>query len=1421
MLNFVGSSLFQPSKRAQLLEAAKAKVAKLESLDALFTHHVNPTTAEAEAALADAASTQRKVLDTLLTYGDDFDLPETRQRVQQALQGGGSAGASGDATVLFVLPRPGSISPWSSKATEIAKMCTLHEHVSRIERGAAFVLRSSSPLSPAEVQSIQDLFHDRMTQFISAVPPTGEALFHKASPGELKQVDLLGQDGTSDRQVAKQRLVDANDKLGLALANDEIDYLVDAFVAGKDQGEGALRRNPTDVELFMFAQVNSEHCRHKIFNADWTIDGKPMPNTLFGMIRNTHKLHPQHTISAYSDNAAVIEGYEATRFAPSPRTLGRGAGPGAGSDGKAALQVYDGTTEPMPFLAKVETHNHPTAVSPYPGAATGSGGEIRDEGAVGRGSKPKAGLVGFMTSNLLLEGEGRQPWEEDYGKPSHVSSAFDIMTDAPLGSAAFNNEFGRPGLGGFWRTWCERVPVEGAEGANEVRGYHKPIMLAGGLGNVRPKNALKSRITPGAAIIVLGGPGMLIGLGGGAASSMASGSSSRADLDFASVQRENPEMQRRCQQVIDACTALNDAAESIEGVVGQGNPIQSIHDVGAGGLSNALPELVHDAGLGARFEIRDVLVDDPSMSPMEIWCNESQERYVLAVSAEDLPRFEAIAKRERCPYSVVGRATVEEKLVVTDRLLGGNPIDLPMPILFGKPPKIARQAQSKQPPRRPFDTTLATYLPEIKDEPPKLLAEALNRVLHLPTVASKSFLITIGDRSITGLVVRDQMVGPYQVPVADVAVTRTSYGFDESLTGEAMASGERTPLALISAAASARMAVAEALTNLAAASVEKLERIKLSANWMCAASHSDEGARLYEAVQAVGLDLCPKLGLAIPVGKDSMSMKMAWEGERDGDKREVTAPMSLTVTAFAPVDDISHTWTPQLRTDVGAETVLLFVDLAGGKQRMGGSALAQVFRELGHEAPDVEDAAVLRAFFEACATLKQLRVQKRDEGGLVLAYHDRSDGGLVTTVLEMCFAGHVGAEIFLDAIDPAVRDPVASLFNEELGAVFQVKASDVKAVSTVFTAAGVPSSALHVVGRVTPGSQTISVVSRSQPLLSASRAELQRAWAETSFRMQALRDNPELAKTEYSLITDEQEGAAALRYDLTYSPAEDVLGPLATAPLEGRPKVAILREQGVNGQIEMAWAFTRAGFCAVDVHMSDLVSGQVSLSSFVGLAACGGFSFGDVLGAASGWANSILLNPTVRGEFEAFFQRADTFALGVCNGCQLLSQLARAGLIPGTESWPLFKTNESGRFEGRLSTVEITAEASTNIFLRDMAGSVLPAIIAHGEGRASFRSDSDLAACRQQGMVAMRYVDQRYPLNPNGSPDGVTALSALGGRVLSLMPHPERGVALSSMSWAPPSSGTWKGKGPWFRMFENARRWVAANQQTTASSSSA
>ena len=947
----------------------------------------------------------------------------------------------------------------------------------------------------------------------------------------------------------------------------------------------------------------------------------------------------------------------------------------------------------------------------------------------------------------------------------------------------------------------------GENGASEVRGYHKPIMLAGGMGNVRPQYALKSKITPGAAIIVLGGPGMLIGLGGGAASSMSSGSSERADLDFASVQRENPEMQRRCQQVIDLCCALPES------------PIQSIHDVGAGGLSNALPELVHDAGLGAKFEIRDVLVDAPGMSPMEIWCNESQERYVLAVSKEHLQAFEKIAERERCPFSVVGYSTEEEKLLVTDRLFGSTPIDLPMSTLFGKAPKIGRSSTPRKANLKPFDASLAEYLPNIKTEADRF-KEAADRVLHLPSVGSKAFLITIGDRSVTALVARDQMVGPWQVPVADVAVTRTSYGFEDALTGEAMASGERTPLALISAAASARMAVAESLTNLAAASVESLARVKLSANWMAAASHGDEGAKLYEAVQAVGLDLCPKLGLAIPVGKDSMSMKMAWEG------KEVTAPLSLIVTAFAPVDRIDHTWTPQLRTDIGEETVLIFVDLAKGKQRLGGSALAQVFRELGSDAPDVEDPALLAGFFRACSTLKSLRVQKRTDDGLVLAYHDRSDGGLFTTITEMCFAGHVGATINLDALAPQDSSVTAALFNEELGAVMQVRAGDVKAVSAVFLAEGLPSDIVRVIGVVSKNGQDqqISFVrQRSAPFFHASRAQLQKAWSETSFRMQELRDNPEAAQSEYSLITDEPRGANALSYDLKYLPSSDILAGLAPSPerpLLSRPKVAILRDQGVNGQIEMAWAFSQAGFCAVDVHSSDLISGRISLKDFRGLAACGGFSFGDVLGAGSGWAKSLLLNPRAKAELTDFFaNRKDTFALGICNGCQMLSQLGKAGLIPGAERWPTFKPNSSARYEGRVCTVEISDRAAeASVFLRDMAGSRMPTIVAHGEGRASFAQKADLQFCETNGLAVVRYVEDgapssqgttRYPINPNGSPNGITAVQTADGRFLAMMPHPERGVSRESMSWRPEvESKAWKGRGPWFRMFESARVWV-------------
>ncbi|GAA5983893.1 hypothetical protein JCM10908_005964 [Rhodotorula pacifica] len=1368
MLVLAGASVFHPPQRAALLARVNAAAPQVTTIDAVYVHYVEAVDTAAEKVLADPASKERKVLDALLKYGDDYALPGTRPTVDFALENGNAPGA------IWVVPRAGTISPWSSKATDIARMCTLDKTVRRIERGLVFVVKAEQDRAQrvADLSAAAPHLHDRMTQVLLDQKPASKSLFERGSPAPLKTIDL------KDKTVgaARETLVRANVELGLALAGEELDYLVDSFLASAASG-----RNPTDVELFMFAQVNSEHCRHKIFNAAWVVDGETKDNSLFGMIRNTHKLMPDHTISAYSDNAAVIDGSVVPRFAAAP------------SDASTA-PVYQAKEEHMPILIKVETHNHPTAVSPFPGAATGSGGEIRDEGAVGRGSRPKAGLAGFTVSNLRIP-DFVQPWETDFGKPAHIASALDIMIEGPLGSSAFNNEFGRPGLTGYFRTYAEEVPTLDKDGnrSSEIRGYHKPIMIAGGYGNVRPEFALKDKITPGARLIVLGGPGMLIGLGGGAASSMASGSSS-ADLDFASVQRENPEMQRRAQQVLDTCVSL-----------GSANPIQSVHDVGAGGLSNALPELVHDADLGGVFEIRDVLVDDPGMSPMEIWCNESQERYVLAVGPEDLARFEAIAQRERCPYAVVGTATEEQKLVVTDRLLGQDAINLPMSVLFGKPPRMHRKADTIQAPRDAFDSSLKSYLPNVASDR-DLIELAVERVLHLPTVGSKSFLITIGDRSITGLVARDQMVGPWQIPVADVAVTKATYGF-EVIAGEAMAMGERTPLALLSPAASARMAVAESLLNLAAADTASLAHIKLSANWMCAANYPGEGAGLYEAVQAIGMDLCPALGVSIPVGKDSMSMSMGWNDEA-GDRKTVTAPLSLVITAFSPVSNVDLTWTPELQV-LAEPTVLVFFDLANGKQRLGGSALAQVFKQLGSEAPDLEDPKVLKAFLEGC---RKVRSEHPD---VVLAYHDRSDGGLFTTVTEMCFAGRVGAEVMVDAFKKD-DDAIAALFNEELGAVFQIRQVDVAAFSQVFIRAGFPSTAIHPIGRVASSreDQAVSIASAGTLLWSSTRAALQQQWAETSYRMQALRDSPTGAMEEFENIA--REDNTGISYRLTFDPAQSVADPYLErlTSLDDRPKVAILREQGVNGHVEMAWSFAQAGFASVDVHMSDLISGKISLGDFKGVAACGGFSYGDVLGAGNGWAKSILLHERARQEFSTFFNdRSDTFALAVCNGCQLFSQLR--DVIPGAENWPFFKQNLSGRFEGRVCVVEVVdSPASTeSVFLRGMVGSALPIAIAHGEGRATWLAPA--SAEQAKNSVALRYVDpsgqptERYPYNPNGSPDGVTGVSALSGRVLALMPHPERVTMLSANSWYPrEESKSWKGRGPWARMFEEARRWV-------------
>ncbi|KAG0210634.1 hypothetical protein BGX33_004791 [Mortierella sp. NVP41] len=1349
MLVLTGSQALSPFKAHALLQQVQAAVPTVKSVSTRAVHFVQPLAGLDQVTLneflTNDATPERLILKTMFSSPSSAQPQDDQELVQLISQQHGSSTAEGY-NFFIVLPRIGTISPWSSKATNIAQMCNLDRHVKRVERGQAYLIRTKDgkQLSEQEFRAIAALVHDRMTQDVLNVIPDEKVIFKQGTPAPLTTVKLMETDGERNPRDARERLVKANKELGLALAEDEIDYLVAAFIgSSKLSSDSCLARNPTDVELFMFAQVNSEHCRHKIFGADWTIDGEKKPNSLFGMIKNTHQLHPQHTLSAYSDNAAVLQGPKGTRFAPL-------------ANDNYAYNLFE---EEVHTVVKVETHNHPTAVSPFPGAATGSGGEIRDEGATGIGSKPKAGLTGFTVSNLLIPGHV-QPWETDYGKPSHVASALDIMIQGPLGGAAFNNEFGRPAITGYFRTFLESVPT--ASGKDEIRGFHKPIMIAGGLGTIRPQHVLKNKIQPGAHLVVLGGPCMLIGLGGGAASSMTSGESSAA-LDFASVQRENPEMQRRCQQVIDTCTAL-----------GNKNPIQSIHDVGAGGLCNALPEIVHDCDLGAVIELRNINNDDPSMSPMEIWCNESQERYVLAIGPENIESFKAICERERCPYALAGVATAEEKLVLTDSLLGTTPIDLPMSTLFGKPPKMSRTTSTVVPTRHAFDSSLKSYLPSLT-QATELVTDAAHRVLRLPAVASKSFLITIGDRTITGLVARDQFVGPWQVPVADVAVTATSLGVS---VGEAMAMGERPPIALISAAASARMAVGECITNMAAANIPSLGQIRMSANWMAAPDHEGEGPRLYEAVQAIGLDLCPALGISIPVGKDSMSMKMKWK--QDGEQIEVTAPMSLNITGFGP-------------------------------ERLGGSAVAQVYKQVGSEVPDVESAEVLKSFFKAIQAV-------RDHDDLVLAYHDRSDGGLFATVAEMCFAGHVGAKVDLSTI---TEDIVAGLFNEELGAVVQVRASQVEKLKAVFAEHGFPLESLKVVGTVNAkGDDSIVISHKGANVLESSRVELQRIWTETSYHIQTIRDNSECAQQEFDGLLDAQD--PGLSYQLTFNPAEEVLSAadLALAQTD-RPKVAILREQGVNGQIEMAYAFHAAGFTAVDVHMSDILSGKVTLKDFKGIAACGGFSYGDVLGAGSGWAKSILLHERTRNEFYDFLTvRQDTFALGVCNGCQFLSQMRE--LIPGAEHWPYFKRNQSEQFEARFSMVGLEdntiASASTvpSIFFEGMRGSKLPIAVAHGEGRAEFVKPSDLETLQAQGLIVASYVDnygkktEQYPLNPNGSPLGITAVQTPNGRVLAMMPHPERVSSREANSWYPRTEGAqWGEDGPWLRMFKNARTWVS------------
>lgn len=1220
--------------------------------------------------------------------------------------------------LILVTPRPGTISPWSSKATDIAHNCGLSQ-VERIERGIAYYVQADS-LSQAQWLDVAALLHDRMMESVFGSFEQAEALFVHHQPAPMKVIDISRHGRTA--------LEKANVEMGLALADDEIDYLLNAFTE--------LKRNPTDVELYMFAQANSEHCRHKIFNADWIIDGEKQPKSLFKMIKNTFETTPDYVLSAYKDNAAVMEGSSVGRFFP-----------------ESDSRTYRYHQEDAHILMKVETHNHPTAISPWPGAATGSGGEIRDEGATGRGAKPKAGLVGFSVSNLRIPGF-EQPWEEDFGKPERIVTALDIMLEGPLGGAAFNNEFGRPALLGYFRTYEEKVNSHNGE---ELRGYHKPIMLAGGIGNIRADHVQKGEIPVGAKLIVLGGPSMNIGLGGGAASSMASGQSD-ADLDFASVQRDNPEMERRCQEVIDNCWQL-----------GENNPILFIHDVGAGGLSNAMPELVSDGGRGGCFELRKILNDEPGMSPLEVWCNESQERYVLAVAPEQMALFTAICERERAPFAVIGEATEQRELVLKDAHFNNQPIDMPLDVLLGKTPKMLR------------DVNTLKAQPGALDRTSIHLNEAVKRVLHLPAVAEKTFLITIGDRTVTGMVARDQMVGPWQIPVADCAVTTASL---DSYYGEAMSIGERTPVALLDFAASARMAVGEALTNIASAYVQDLKRVKLSANWMAAAGHPGEDAGLYEAVKAVGEELCPALGLTIPVGKDSMSMKTRWQD--NGEEREMTSPLSLIISAFGRVEDVRLTVTPELKTDV--DSALMLIDLGQGHNALGGSALAQVYRQLGNKAPDVRDPKLLSGFFAAIQRL--LSEQK------LLAYHDRSDGGLFVTLAEMAFAGHCGINVDISEFD---EDILAALFNEELGAVIQIKQQDKQYVENCFAEAGL-GECLHYLGTVTQ-EDALVINSRDTVVYQESRSTLREWWAETTWQMQRLRDNEACADEEHKAKLDSQD--PGLNTQLTFDIAEDIAAPYILSGV--RPKVAVLREQGVNSHVEMAAAFDRAGFDAVDVHMSDLLAGHVSLAGFQTLVACGGFSYGDVLGAGEGWAKSILFNNQVRDEFAAFFARQDTLSLGVCNGCQMMSNLYE--LIPGAELWPRFVRNRSERFEARFSLVEVAK--SPSLLLQDMVGSRMPIAVSHGEGLVEARNPAHIQQLESHSLVALRFVNnygqvtEQYPANPNGSVNGITSVTSMDGRATIMMPHPERVFRTVSHSWHPEN---WGEDSPWMRIFRNARK---------------
>ena len=1296
-----GKTALSEFRLNKLLLALKQNVPEIQTLECQFIYFVHSRT--------QLDSHEINQLNTILGRSEQEDTAKNNKK--------------NNSSFILVTPRPGTISPWSSKATDIVHNCGL-ENILRIERGVGWTLSGIDGyvINKTDINQTEPLLHDRMTEIVMDDIKEADILFQTSDPEPLKTIELLSQ--------GKAGLVQANIEMGLALSEAEIDYLFGHFTN--------MGRNPTDVELMMFAQANSEHCRHKIFNSEWTIDGENKNNTLFAMIRQTHEKNPGRVLSAYSDNSAVTRGYSASRFFPDPES-----------------HQYQVSQEDVHLLMKVETHNHPTAISPYAGASTGSGGEIRDEAATGRGAKPKAGLAGFSVSNLKIP-DFHQPWEVDHGKPDRIVSALDIMLEGPVGAASFNNEFGRPALAGYFRSYEQKEN-------DIIRGYHKPIMLAGGYGMIRDVHVEKGNIPAGAKIIVLGGPAMLIGLGGGAASSMASGESGE-NLDFASVQRDNPEMERRCQEVIDACWSLNEA-----------NPIISIHDVGAGGLSNALPELVNDSDRGATFELRKIPNDEPGMSPMAIWCNESQERYVLAIAAESISLFTNFCERERAPFAILGETTKEQHLTLNDELFGNKAVDLPLSILLGKMPGIQRNVQ----------TQTQTY-DEFKTEGLEL-KEACHRILHLPAVADKHFLITIGDRSISGLVARDQMVGPWQTPVADCAITSSSF---DAYTGEAMAIGERAPIALVDAAASGRMAIGEAITNIAAARILQLEDIVFSANWMAACGQTGEDVKLFNTVQAVS-GLCQDLGICIPVGKDSLSMNTVWLDRDSESQKQVTSPLSLTITAFSPVVDVRQSLTPELKTSQG-ETRLLLIDLGLGKNRLGGSCLTQVYQKISGNTPDVESVRDLKVFFRS--------IQLLNEAGIILAYHDRSDGGLFTTLCEMAFAARKGININLDSLDPdSSCDILPALFNEELGAVIQIRAEDLEEVYRAFKDAEFMQDHIHDIGTLNQDQQ-LRIIKNNETVFEEELLSLHRSWSETTFKMQVLRDNPVSARQEYDRLLGINDNS--LFVNINFDADEKIHAPNVNTG--AKPKMAILREQGVNGHVEMAAAFHRAEFECIDIHMSDIITGELSLDSFKGLVACGGFSYGDVLGAGRGWANSILFNEIARNEFQIFFERQDTFGLGVCNGCQMFSHLK--DIIPGAEHWPVFNRNVSEQFEARLVMVQVLN--SPSVLLKGMQGSQLPIVVAHGEGRVKHQNDQSAS----NTIATLQYIDhsgnvtESYPMNPNGSPDGQTGFTTNDGRFTIMMPHPERVFLKKQYSWLPDD---WTAEnGPWMRIFYNARNWV-------------